>query len=292
MIRQSKMKIMDIIKKIIRKNSLLEELSYIIHNKLLYRWINFSGGGSIDMIAGYDQMAQHCEQVFNHYNDLGACELNGKTVLEIGPGRTLGVAAFFVLNGADVVISIDRFNCLREDDEEIVKNICEKNNGSYSKVHRKIRYISGIRIERIGEIREKGEFDIIASNATLEHVEDLEKAFQQMSKVIKPGGIMLHEVDLACHNRFAKIHPLAFLTFSDERWARMGNNVGQLNRFRFSHYLAFLEKSGFQIESYEITKRIGSSKIGEIRDSLDSIFAELSDDDLSILGFKFRARKQ
>jgi len=292
MIQESKMKIIDMIKKTIRKNRFLEELSYIIHNKLLYRWINFSGGGSIDMIAGYDQMAQHCEQIFSRYNNLDTFELNRQTVLEIGPGRTLGVGALFVLNGADMVVSIDRFNCLREEDEEIVKNICEKHNGSYSEICRKIRFMPGTRIEEIGDIFEKGKFDMIVSTAVLEHVGDLEKAFQQMSKVIKPGGIMVHEVDLACHNRFARVHPLAFLTFSDRRWARMGNNVGHPNRFSFSHYLAFLEKFRFQIESYEITKRIGSSKIGEIRDSLDNIFAELSDDDLSILGFRFRARKR
>lgn len=118
------MKTMDMIKKTIRKNRYLEELSYIMHNKLLYRWINFSGGGSVDMIADCDQMAQFCEQIFSQYNNQCAFELNGKTVLEIGPGRTLGVAALFVLNGADMVISIDRFNCLREDDEEIVNALC------------------------------------------------------------------------------------------------------------------------------------------------------------------------
>ncbi len=286
------MKAANMIKKIIRKNRFPEKLSYIIHNKLLYQWVNFSGGGSIDMITGCDQMTRHCEQIFGNYNNLGKFKFNKKTILKIGPGKTLGVAALFVLNGADMVISIDRFNCLQKNDKTTVKNICEKNNGSYSEICRKINYIPRVKIEEIGEVFKKGKFDMIISNAVLEHVGDLERAFKSMSQIIKPGGTIVHEVDLACHNRFAGVHPLAFLTFSNKRWERMGSNLGQPNRFRYSHYLTFLKNSGFSIESCEVVKRVSFSQIGTIRNSLDDKFANRSDDDLSVSVFRFSAKKR
>jgi len=286
------MKTTNMIKKIIRKNRFLEELSYIIHNKFLYRLVNFSGGGSIDTITDYDKMAKHCEQVFSNYVNLCKIKLNGKKILEIGPGRTLGVAAIFNLNGADQVFSIDKFNCLRKDDEAVIKKICEKNNGSYDEICKKINYIPEVEIEKISKVFKKEKFDMIISNAVLEHVGDLKRAFQLMSQIIKPGGTIVHEVDLACHNRFVGMHPLAFLTFSNKRWVRMGSNLGQPNRFRYNHYLTFLKNSGFSIENCEVIKRISFSQIETIRNSLDNRFVRLSNDDLSVLVFRFSAKKR
>jgi len=278
------------IKCIIRSNRVLEEIAYIIHNKFLYRWINFSGGGTIDNYST-NEMVDYCERIVEKYKKFGNINLFRKNILEIGPGRTLGVAALFVIKGANEVISVDKFNCLRKDDEIILKKLCNKYNKDYQKILKKIGYMSGVGIEEVDRFLNK-KFDVIISNAVLEHLSDLKRAIYQMSKMIKSQGIMVHEVDLACHNRFAKIHPLYFLTFSDKQWSKMGSNVGQPNRYRFSHYLAFLKDAGFTIKAIEITKKIRSTEVEEIRDSLNEKFKHLSTHDLQILGFRFSAFKK
>lgn len=55
--------------------------------------------------------------------------------------------------------------------------------------------------------------DIVASNAFLEHVPELDVALRELARVTRPGGIHAHVIDLRDHRHYAdpSVHPLAFL---------------------------------------------------------------------------------
>ena len=70
---------------------------------------------------------------------------------------------------------------------------------------------------------------MIISVAVLEHVYDPDASFDAMHRLLKPGGLLLHEVDLRDHLMFssAGCHPLTFLTFSPSVWRLMTSDSGR-----------------------------------------------------------------
>ncbi len=92
--------------------------------------------------------------------------------------------------------------------------------------------------------------DIIYSCAVLEHVHNLDLCFAEMSRVLRPGGIMYHEVDLRDH--IFSQRSLFFLTLSDY-WFRtlFQYTGGYVNRKRVSSYRSLAEKYGLSIVSLE-----------------------------------------
>jgi SAM-dependent methyltransferase len=232
------------IRKIIRKNVATEIFAYLVQNNFFPKWMNRSGGGTIDNYT-YEQMAYHCNDVYESYlNHLGSdFELKGKKIIEVGPGRSLGVSLLFTsLGGAERVYAVDRFNCLSHNNELVLKTLVPE----YMQYVKKIEYI----ISPIENLlyREQGKVDLIVSNAVLEHVADLDKTLKSFHSLLSHDGIMVHKIDLRAHNRFLNKGPLYFLKYSDFLWKRMSNHIGAPNRKRLPGYKKLLKRNGFQFE--------------------------------------------
>lgn len=228
------------LKNLIRKNILIEAMIYIIQNCILYRLFNNSGGGKIDNYSP-EEMARYCKNVYQLYLNHGL-EIKGKRVLEIGPGRSLGISLLFVLGGAKKVYAVDRFNCLSSRDDLVLKHL----NPKYRHYMKKIEYIT-LPIEYLND-KKIDKVDLIVSNAVLEHVNNLEQTLKNLHSLLLPSGIMIHKVDLRAHNRFLKGGPLYFLKYSNFLWKMMGNNIGAPNRMRFPDYKYILKKYGFEFK--------------------------------------------
>lgn len=91
-----------------------------------------------------------------------------------------------------------------------------------------------------------GSLDLILSHHVLEHIPDIAAVFREQMRILKPGGHLLHVVDLRDHY-FA--YPLEMLTFSRFAWEGIltspSRGAGFQNRLRADDYAGRLAEAGF-----------------------------------------------
>jgi SAM-dependent methyltransferase len=261
------------------------------------------------------------------YGNLELADLEGRQVLELGPGDNFGVALRFVAAGARVVAT-DRFIPFRDPAHEravyeaIVERLPADQAARISSV------VAGpgisfdeIPLERLEEVPIEeapgrlgpGRFDLIVSRAVLEHVHDLDRAFASMDLLLAPGGTMLHKVDLRDHGLFTEggHNALTFLTIGDRIYGWMGEeSAGLPNRELLGYYRRTFERLGYRAE-YLVTHLAGvetevephaplegftappavAAGVEEIRSRLLRRYRDLPAGELAIAGFFVRASK-
>lgn len=90
------------------------------------------------------------------------------------------------------------------------------------------------------------QFDLVYSNAVLEHVVDVKAAIVEMKRVLRPGGIAAHRIDLSDHA--VPDEPHQFLRYSDQLWHWLNrHHVYTENRLRRSDFLQLFEDAGFAV---------------------------------------------
>lgn len=67
----------------------------------------------------------------------------------------------------------------------------------------------------------------------MEHLFDPVAALDGMLEALRPGGTLVHRIDLRVHGMFRGQHPLTFLTLPDAIYTRMTRNSGRPNRVLF-----------------------------------------------------------
>jgi hypothetical protein len=121
--------------------------------------------------------------------------------------------------------------------------------------------------------------DHIYSQAVMEHVDDLEGAYADMHRWLRPGGIMTHQIDFRCHGKADVWN--GHWAYSDTVWkAIVGRRPYLLNREPHSRHLALLRKQGFRV----LVDQAFRAESGLRRDQLARRFRGLSDDDLTTNG--------
>jgi SAM-dependent methyltransferase len=120
------------------------------------------------------------------------------------------------------------------------------------------------------------------SNAVLEHIPkaDFPKMIDEMARVMKPTGVMVHRVDLKDHLGGG----LNNLRFSESRWegALFRNSGFYTNRIRFNEMMTSFKNSGFSCDLPRIARW---AKLPLSRRKMDESFQELPDEDLLVSGF-------
>jgi SAM-dependent methyltransferase len=230
--------------------------------------------------------------------------LRGKRILEYGPGDVPGVAMLMVAHGADQAICVDRFPMVRMSPKniEIVKLMLEALEGTAREraeeclkqpAHpeagfdaRRIEYL----VQPSGLSGLNSEIDLVISRAVLEHVNDLPASFRDMYAALKPGGVAIHLVDLKSHG-LHRDNPLDFLTWPAWLWSMMYSAKGVPNRLRVDAYRDAVRDSGFQLIDMKPTAIAAREDVDAVRPRLASRFKELSDEDLSWLGFWLVCKK-
>jgi len=290
------------IKDLVRTNKYFEVSAYLFQN-LFAKYFNLSGD---TLLKDIDTKINYSMRVFKEYErlcSLSNIKMKDKSIFEIGTGNNFLIALQFLSKGAKKVVNLDRFNCLdenkfnqklyfkfwnsldKDEKETLLKKIIIRNKQIHIK-EQYFQYITGYSLEDINKIS-LDKFDLIISNAVLEHTSDLNKCFKNMKKLSKKNGKLTHIVDLKNHNRFDKIHPLYFLTFSDWFWNLMSSNLGSPNRERFNKYESLFKK--YNLKVLRILKRNfehNNSFFYSIRSKLNKRFKNLDDETLKINGFK------
>lgn len=262
-----------------------------------------TGRGSDD--DDVEQIAEYFERSFTDYrdrlqlDDAGfAAFLQGRRVLEYGPGDILGVALLMYAAGADHVHCVDRFP---------LENVSAKNARVYQRLldrmtgparHRASaafvqsgQPLSGFRRECVDyrvtcdglAARAEG-YDFIISRAVLEHVNSLEGTLADVELCLARGGVSVHNVDLRSHN-LDRYRPYDFLTWPSWAYRLMYSHKGFPNRWRPGRYRDILASCKLKLRAMEPTGKLPTADIARIRPHLAVAFAHAEDDDLSWLGF-------
>lgn len=277
----------------------LAKLSPKLYVKLTHR----SGRGREE--DNPQQIAQYFVECIRDYQvKLGLNEagfrkyIEGKSVLEYGPGDILGVPLLMYAYGAKKVDCVDRFP---------LSNLSYKNIQVYNKImdcldkgergracsafKEKGNPASGIRSEAINysvtgdglsEFDEK--YDLIISRAVLEHVNNLEATIRDIERNMIHGGISIHKVDLRSHG-LDRYTDYDFLTWPQAIYNIMYSNKGFPNRWRIDKYREYAEHLNLQIKSFIRVGYLEPEKIDIIYHKIAPEFRHMTKEQLSWRGF-------
>jgi len=88
--------------------------------------------------------------------------------------------------------------------------------------------------------------DLILSQATLEHVDQLQLAYEKMYSWLKPGGFMSHAIDFRSHGSASDWN--GHWTYSDLVWKLItGRRPYLINRLPHSLHLGLMTRAGFEV---------------------------------------------
>jgi SAM-dependent methyltransferase len=263
------------------------------------------------------------------YGRLGEGDLEGATVLELGPGDSLGVALRFIAAGARRVVCVERYRVWQDPVHQ--RKIYEELIGRLPREQRSraesaiefggagisfdpavIELVEGPGAEGLDGLFDVGSVDLIVSRAVLEYVPEIERSLQQQARLLSDKGVIAHKIDLRDHGLFTSAghHPLTFLEIPDRLYRAMSTHTGMPNRWRASEYADVLDRLGLDVEVL-ITHAAGIEAevvphaaalssvrhaqafelVERTRNGLDPRFRTFDDDDLATAGVFVIARK-
>jgi ubiquinone/menaquinone biosynthesis C-methylase UbiE len=114
---------------------------------------------------------------------------------------------------------------------------------------------------------EANRFDVVCSHTVFEHLRRPEVTVSEVYRVLKPGGLSIHLIDLQDHFFLGEDNPDVFncLRYSEILWNAMTyNRSTYVNRLRVSGWLRLFKETGFLMEKAD---RSVSACIKELYDS-------------------------
>lgn len=211
-------------------------------------------------------------------------------VVEVGVGDSLAMALLWIGFGAQRVWGLEAFGDPRqlprekavfqsllslvpEDEGCRIREVVDLTGESLVVDPDRLRYMPHAPTEEILRAIPAGSVDLMYSLAVLEHVRDLEASLREMYQSLRPGGRMLHQVDLRNHGVLAEFGEQAFLRPSPWVWSLMGGTHGLHNRKPLDSYVRALEECGaevtieseFEFEVERSSSGVGGGTISDVR---------------------------
>lgn len=213
-----------------------------------------SSSGALHSTLSLEDSLGYVEEVVADYLRYGDLERFRGTVAEVGPGDSAGVALLLRAKGCDRVHLVDRYYSHRDHERQraIYEALSLKHGLEHLREGKRWdeRALTGIEW-KVGEPAERffaraarhaPAYDLIVSRAVLEHMYDPIGALRDMVRSLRPGGRMLHKVDLRDHGMFSQhMDELTFLSFAPSIHRLMTRNSGRPNRVLAHRYRAALE---------------------------------------------------
>jgi len=200
------------------------------------------GWSGIERSLDYDIAVAKC-----FLDELGryGYDVKLKDVLELGPGPDLGVGYYVLYQGARSYTGFDVNPLIRVSTPEL-----------YEMLRRRIEAdgMSWTRVEPTYVVRKdfdlQGAFkpesiDIVFSQFAFEHFDHPLDTVRQLRKILRPGGIMVAQIDLKTHSRWIRDRdPLNIYRYPDWLYDFF-HFPGQPNRIRPWQYRRVLEADGW-----------------------------------------------
>ncbi|HEX5043588.1 MAG TPA: methyltransferase domain-containing protein [Candidatus Polarisedimenticolaceae bacterium] len=187
----------------------------------------------------YDRAFAHAFEVVDRWQERGRIDPTGRRVLEIGPGSDLGTGAVLLSRGAASYTAVDRFDLASSAPKEF-----------YRRFGNALPEALVFVCDRFPDLpRITGPFDLVVSNATLEHLEDVATLFVRLRQLLVGGGRMVHHVDAKTHMRwFERVDPLNIYRYSDTVYRTLLDFPGAPNRLLAGDYVDAARSAGFRAE--------------------------------------------
>ncbi len=157
----------------------------------------------------------------------------GKDVVEFGPGQTHEIGAKLLDSGARSISLIDVESYLEGD---MVRDLG-------------MRYIlyDGKHVPMDNE-----SVDIIVSYTVYEHIRYPKLQVEETFRLLRPGGLAIHRIDLGDHFSYGVNEDLLFNCLRYPKWlweAMTFNRSAYINRVRYSEWIDLHKGAGFEILS-------------------------------------------
>ena len=283
-----------------------------------------TASGSTHATLSVKDSIRYIEGVFSDYQQISGRKNFSGRIAEIGPGDCSGVALLFRENGAEQVDLADRFYSKRNAVQQttIYKALGEK----YPKIQKILDNSALEREPKLENITrfygeessgenffDRGQhYDYIISRSVLEHVDSPAIVLKKAYAALRPGGMLIHKVDLRDHQLFTPFfHDVKFLETQDFLHKIMTKGIGLPNRVLFNEYKEILlglnPKSAFYIAGLhgvaELDKayKIEDLPVEILKLSIDFIekhrakfsckFKNVSSEDLMVSSFFFVCEK-
>lgn len=222
------------------KNSLFYTagLGFLALAKAKHALVGYSSPKPITDVEG---CAEYDIGIAQHYLDRLAAvgeTVEGKRVLELGPGSDLGVGILLLKAGAASYTAFDRFPLAENAPSDVYERLHERASVDLSFLT-EIRYEVEPSFNLLRRFHEQ-EFDLALSIAAFEHFDDVEETLRQLHGLLSPDALLLAEIDLQTHSRWIReADPNNIYRYP--RWLyRMFSFPGQPNRVRPTDYLRLL----------------------------------------------------
>jgi SAM-dependent methyltransferase len=292
-----------------------------------------ASAGSTHSTLDLPASLSYIDRVYADYlyqGGLTPADLHGWRILEIGPGDNLGVALRFLLDGVQDVTCVDKYHARRDPAHHLrIYRAMRERLGTQARARfddavrldndavcnpRRLRYLCGVGAERADRVLAGEHFDLIVSRAVVEEISEPEAALRAMDRLLKPGGLMVHKIDLRDYAVFPRdlYHPLTFLTVRDRLYRLMTSHTPASNRRRIGDYRQIMTRMGYDA-TFLVTHMLGtqdelpvptaeanldpalarpaSDLISAIRPRLAARFRNRDDGELAVMGIFLTARK-
>ena len=215
---------------------------------------------ALEKMTVYDSSLRLAMQI-NHARDLCAhLPMRRETALEIGHGKTpltsIYLAAIF-----DQVAGADVYNHNQDgidDSHDFISTITKMKLTKLPGIFNKLSPSNALNRTKFYHCEAQklhlppNSVDFCFSRMVLEHVTDIQELTDFLATVMRPGGVMIHEIGLQDHQDLSHIN-FEFLCHSKEEWAAMQKGT---NLLRVSDFVALWEKSGFEVQVLDRDVRI------------------------------------
>jgi len=234
--------------------------------------------GRIDSFSGSTthrisvaEAARYQNQIYEdyvQYGELTPDKIRNSTVVELGPGDNIGALLRFIAAGASRVFGADHFYSTHDIEHERAIYLEVRSGLSQEERRRfdeavqleprlefnsdRVKYVYGKGAQDIDEVVEPGSIDLVVSRGVLQEVYEIDRAFRAMDRILKPGGTMVHKIDLRDYGMFSSLgfHPREFLTVPGWAYHWMAFNTDKPSRRMLNYYREKMARMNYEAEFY------------------------------------------
>jgi SAM-dependent methyltransferase len=244
-----------------------------------------------------ERHARICQRLVDLWPE--GLNLGGASVCEIGPGDCLASAAFFIGKGASHVDLVElEPPVVNEKQRQVLATLKDQgfpvsldviSGGSLPGLNTRLVSYHKQQMENYA-VRDKHNF--IFSHDALEHVEGLEAIFQGAFRALRPGGRMLHVIDLGGHGEFEDpIPPLDFQTYPDWLYGWMYPVHFRATRRFLEDYRRAVAAAGFRDVKVQPLRTVDKMYVESIHKKLRPAAQKQPVEDISVIEFALTASK-
>lgn len=218
--------------------------------------------GAIEHAVAYDiKVVDEWLEALVAYSGRPASQIEGSTVLELGPGPDFGVGLYLRSLGVAQYCALDAFSLAYGAPPALYESLIERTCGRDPTRSAALRGAlpSEERPAGDGTIRYvvRSDFDPVAafpglradfvfSQAAFEHFDDVGETLRKVTGVTRPGATLVAGIDLQTHTRWIRDKdPLNIYRYSDGFYRFFGFR-GMPNRVRTSDYVRILQSLGWR----------------------------------------------